>query len=85
MRFSDLLLLLLLLLAAFIWLAALQPQKAEGIIEYLQSFFARPSKPPVTCGNLLAVMRQTYDTEAYDFVCVEKWTGTVELTVRPAK
>jgi len=90
MRSSNLLLLLLLVLAALIWLLALQPEQAEPLIHYLRSH-RPPPKPPVTVGelhprdNLLATMHRTYDDRLYDFVCVKRWTGTVELTIRQAK
>ena len=85
MRSSNLLLLLLLLLAAFVWLAGLWPERTQGVIAYIKSFFHHPSSLPVTCRSLLAVMCQTYDTMAYDFICVEQWTGTVKLTIKPAR
>jgi len=84
MRSSNLLLLLLLVLAALVWLLALQPEQAEPLIHYLRSY-RPPPKPRVTCDNLLATMRRTYDHRLYDFVCVARWTGTVELTIRKAK
>jgi len=84
MRSSNLLLLLLLVLAALTWLLALQPEQAQPVIHYLRSY-APPPKPRVTCDNLLDTMRRTYDDRLYDFVCVERWTGTMELTIRQAK
>ena len=85
MRSSNLLLLLLLLVVAFVWLAVLWPDAPQDITAYIKSLFHRPAMPPVTCRNLLAVMCQTYDTRAYDFVCVEQGTGTVKLTIKPAR
>jgi hypothetical protein len=85
MRSWNLLLLLLLLVVAFVWLAALRPDVPQDMTAYIKSFFHHPAKPPVTCRNLLAVMRQTYDTEVYDFICVEQWTGTVKLTIKPVR
>jgi len=88
MRSSNLLLLLLLVLAVLTWLLAIHPERAEPFIHYLRSY-RPPPKPPVTVGelhprdNLLATMHRTYDDDLYDFVCVERWTGTVALTVRP--
>ena len=85
MRSSNLLLLLLLLVVAFVWLAVLRPDVPQDIAAYIKSFFHHPARPPVTCRNLLAVMCQTYDTRIYDFVCVEQRTGTVKLTIKPAR
>ena len=85
MRSSNLLLLILLLVVAFVWLAVLRPDMPQDITAYIKSLFHRPAMPPVTCRNLLAVMCQTYDTMAYDFICVEQWTGTVKLTIKPAR
>jgi len=84
MRSSNLLLLLLLVLAVLIWLLAIHPEQTEPLIHYLRSY-RPPPKPPVTCDNLLATMHRTYDHRFYDFVCVERWTGTVDLTIREAK
>jgi hypothetical protein len=85
MRSWNLLLLLLLLVVAFVWLAVLWPDAPQDITEYIKRFFHRPASLPITCRNLLAVMRQTYDTEVYDFICVEQWTGTVKLTIKPVR
>ena len=84
MRSSNLLLLLLLVLAALIWLLALQPERTGPVIHYLRSY-RPPPKPRLTCDNLLSTMHRTYDHHLYDFVCVERWTGMVELTIRKAK
>ena len=84
MRSPNLLLLLLLVLAALTWLLALQPEKAQPLIHYLRGY-RPPPKPRVTCDNLLATMRRTYDDRLYDFVCVQSWTGKVELIIRKAK
>ncbi len=84
MRSSNLLLLLLFVLAALVWFLALQPEQAESVIWYLRSY-RPPPKPRVTCDNLLATMRRTYDDRLYDFVCVQSWTGKVELTIQKAK
>jgi len=91
MRSSNLLFLLLLVLAALIWLFALQPEPGRvphTLPAKLQATAPSPPSPVITVRlssrrSLLATMHRTYDDRLYDFVCVERWTGTVALTVRP--
>jgi hypothetical protein len=64
--------LVLVTLAVIIWAKILVPPRPAPL---------PPS--PVTCDDLFKVMRRNYDTEAYDFRCVEGRAGYVKLEIHP--
>lgn len=64
--------LILLTLVVIIWAKILIPPRPTPL-----------PPPPVTCDNLFKVIRRNYDTEEYDFRCVEAQTGHIKLEVLP--